>query len=104
MFGVVRADFDQIAVVAGDVMHLEDFRKLGKCLGNPVLGARLVASDGNEGQQPEAERLGIDLGGVALERTAGFELANPFEDCGRCQTDGARDLDLGFASVCLEEL
>ena len=104
VLGVARADLDEVAVVAGDVMHLEDFCELGEGLGNPVLGTGLVAANGDEGQQAESERLRIDLGRIALQRSAGFELANPLQYGRRGEPDGARNLDLGLARVGLQEL
>ena len=41
MLGVARAHFDEIAVVAGDVVHLEDLGELGEGLRDPILGRRL---------------------------------------------------------------
>ena len=66
MLGVVRAHLDEVAVVAGDVMHLEDFGELGERLRDPILGPGFVAANRHEGEQPQAEGLRVDLGGVAL--------------------------------------
>ena len=104
VLGVARAHFDEVAVVAGDVVDFEDFGQLRQRLGDAVLGSGLVAADGDEGEQPQAERLGIDLGGVAPERAAGFELANPFQHRRRRQADGPRNLYLRLAGVVLQEL
>ena len=46
MLGVVRAHFDEVAIVAGHVVHLEDFRELGQRLSDAILGAGLVAANG----------------------------------------------------------
>ena len=77
MLGVVRAHFDEITVVAGDVMDLEYFGELGQRLRDPILGPGFVAADRHEGEQPQAKGLGIDLGGVAAEDATGLELADP---------------------------
>ena len=61
MLGVARPHFDQVAVVAGDVMDFEDFRDCAPSdIRDAILGAGLVAADGDEGEEPEAERPGID--------------------------------------------
>jgi hypothetical protein len=80
MLGVVRAYFDEITVVAGDVMDLEYFGELGQRLRDPILGPGFVAADRHEGEQPQTKGLGIDLSGVSAEDASGLELANPLQD------------------------
>ena len=80
MLGVMRSHLDEIAVVAGDVMHLEYFGELGERLRDPILGPGFVAPNRHEGEQPQAESLGIDLGGVSTENATGLELADPLQD------------------------
>ncbi len=80
MLGVVRAHFDEITVVAGDVMDLEDFGELGQRLRDPILGPGFVAADRHEREQPQAEGLADRLGGVSAEDATGLELADPLQD------------------------
>lgn len=104
MLGVSRADFDQVTVVAGNVMNLEDLRKLGERLRNAILGASLVAANGNVREEAEAKYLGIHYRGVTLQRASGLELPNALEHCGRRQADGAGYLNLCLAGVGLKEV
>ena len=80
MLGIMRAHLDEIAVVAGDVMDLEYFGELGQRLRDPILGPGFVAANRHEREQPQAEGLGIDLGGVSAEDATGLELADPLLD------------------------
>ena len=104
MLGVVRAHLDEIAVVAGNVVDLEHLGELGQRLSDPILGAGLVAANGHEGEQSEAQGLGIDLGGVAAEGAPGFELADPLEHRRRGESDDPGNLYLRLAGVGLEEV
>ena len=58
MLGVARPDLDEVAVVAGDVMHLEDFGHSARAWATRFSDAGLVAAHGHEGEQAEAEALG----------------------------------------------
>ena len=79
MLGVARADLDQVAVVAGDMVRFEDFRKLREGTGDAILRARFIASNRHEGEQAQAEGLRVDVRRVALEDAASFELPHSLE-------------------------
>ena len=104
MLGVAGAHLDEVAVVARDMVHFEDFRQLREGLGNPILGSGLVAAKRDEGEKTQAERLGVDLGGVTAEGAARLELSNPFEHRRRREADDPRNLYLRLAGVVLQKL
>ena len=104
MFGVPRAHLDQIAVVAGDMVDFEHFGMIGKGLRDAVPGTEFIAPNGDERQQSEAERLGVDLRRIAAKDSTGFELSHALQHGGRRQAHGPGDFDLGFPRVGLEEI
>ena len=81
MLGVACADLDQVAIVAGDMVRFENFGKLREGAGNAILRTGLIASNGNEGEQAQAEGFRVDVCRVALEDAAGFELPDSLENC-----------------------
>ena len=81
MLGVACADLDQVAVVAGDVVRLQDFGKFGEGTRDAILRAGFVASNRYEGEQAQAERLRVDVCRVALENATSFELPHALEYC-----------------------
>ena len=58
MLGVPRAHFDQVAVVPGDVMDLQHLRALSKRLRDADRQHRPLASNRDERQERQPERLG----------------------------------------------
>ena len=102
MLGIPRPYFDQVTVVAGHVMDLEHFGAIRQRAGYALIGQGLIAADGDECEQPEAEGLGIDLRAIAADDAPGFELADPFEDRRGGEADRTGDIHLGFARVRLE--
>src|SRR5579884_2420281 len=80
--GVRGAHLDEVAVLAGDVMHLlhlGDAREQGAGLRR---AERLVRADEDEGQQAEVHRVGVNARLVAAQDAARFELADALEDGG----------------------
>ncbi len=67
MLRVTCADFDQIAVIAGNMMHFEHFGAVREGSRDVLVGRGVVAADSNEREEPEAESLRVDLCTVAAE-------------------------------------
>src|SRR5262249_55534475 len=106
VLGVARADFNQVTVVASDVMHLENFREIYQRLRNTVIriGTAVITSHSHEGEQAKADGPRIYLRAVPLKDAPRFELADSFEDSRRGEANGPGDVDLGFPSIRLEAL
>ena len=104
MLGIACANFDEIAVLAGDMMDLEDLRAVGEQTAHVVVSERLLALNRDEGKHPLINDVRIDLRRIAFDHSASFELPDPFEDGGRRQTDIPGDVGLGFPGVCLKNL
>jgi hypothetical protein len=99
---VTCADFDQIAVIAGNMMHFKHFGAVRKGSRDVLVRRGVVAADSNEREKREAESLRVDLCTVAADHTPSFELANPLENRRGGQTDRTGDVDLCFAGIRLE--
>jgi hypothetical protein len=106
VFGVARADFNQVTVFASDVMHLENFREIHQRLRNPIIrvGIAFITSHGHEGEQAKANGPRIYLRAVPLKDAARFELADSFENSRRGEANGPGDVDLGLPGIRLESL
>ena len=102
MLRVTCADFDQVAVIAGNMMHFKHFGAVSKGARDVLIGRDVVAADGDEREEPEAESFRVDLCAVAANHTSSFELANPLENRRGGQTDRTGDVDLSFAGIRLE--
>lgn len=77
---IARADLQQIAVIAGDVVQLEDLRTLGQGLRDAVVAKGLLAADGDESEHRLFELMRIDQGRISLDYTAGLELPDPLKN------------------------
>ena len=102
MLRVTCADFDQVAVIAGNMMHFKHFGAVRKGSRDVLVGRGVVAPDSNEREEPEAESLRVDLGTIASDHTPSFELANPLENSRWGQPHRPGDVDLCFAGIRLE--
>jgi hypothetical protein len=91
---VAGANLDQEAVVAGDVMNLEHLRRLGELPANPVLTGDFGRADRDERQHPQVGRPRVDLGGIALDDAARFELPHPLQHRRRREADFPGDFHL----------
>jgi len=106
MLRIARADFDQVAVLARDVMQFEHLGQFHERLSDAVvrLGIGLVASHRHERKQTEPERPRVHLGAVPLDHSSSFQLADALEHGGWREPDGAGDVHLGFAGIGLKPL
>src|SRR5204862_1156887 len=100
---VPGADFHEEAVLARDVVHLEDLRDLGEQLRRRDPAGPVVRSDERESDQAELDRVRIDSRGVALHDSLLFELPDPLEDGGRGEADLPRDLGVRGTGVSLQD-
>ena len=102
MLRVPCSNFDQITVVTGNMMHLKHFGAVSKGARDVLIGRDVVAADGDEREEPEAESFRVDLGAVAADDTSCLELANSLENRRGSQPYRTCDVDLCFASIGLE--
>jgi hypothetical protein len=100
--GVADADLDDEAVFADHAMHLEDLGEVGED-GGGVDGVDVFASlDHDERDEAEAEGLGVQSCGVALDEAGFLEFTDALKDCGGCHADGASHFGVGGAGVLLK--
>jgi len=99
---VTCADFDQVAVIAGNMMHFKHFGAVRKGSRDILVGRGIVAADRDERQESEAQSFRVHLSSVAADHTSSFELANPLENRRGGQTDRTGDVNLCFAGIRLE--
>lgn len=104
MLGIACANFDEIAVIAGDMVDLEDLGAVGEQTAHVVVPERFLAPDRDEGKHPLIDNVRINLRRIAFDDPPSFELPDPFKDGGRCQPDVPGDVGLGFPGVCLKNL
>jgi hypothetical protein len=102
VFRVASPDFDQITVIACNMMYFKDFCAVGQGASDVLVRRGLVASDGHEGEEPEAQRFGVDLSAIASDHSPGFELADPLQHSRGGKPDRPGDFSLGFPGVRLE--
>ena len=94
MLGVARPDFEEVAVVAGDVMHFQHFGTLGERVRDRFVSGSLCATDRDERQHPLLDRIWVDERRVAFYNTPALQLPYPLEHCRGRQSDGS-------GNVCL---
>ena len=104
MFGIARAHFQQIAVVPGDMVDLEDLRRIGERACHTVFSRHLIALHGNECQKVESQHSRCDIRGITAKHSACLELAHALEYCGRRQTYRTSDVGLGFPGIGLKNI
>lgn len=104
MLDIARANFDQIAVLAGDMVDLEHLSAVREQSAHVVVPEWFLTPDRDEGERPLVDDVRIDLRRIAFDDTASFELPDPFKDGRRRQPDVAGDIGLGFPGVCLKNL
>lgn len=104
MLGIPRANLDQIAIVAGDMVDLENLSAVGEQPAHVVVPEWFLTPDGDEGERPLVDDVRIDLRRIAFDDTASLELPDPFKNGGGRQPDVAGDVGLGFPSVRLKNL
>ena len=101
---IARADLQQQAVIAGDVMDLQDFGNGSQRLGDARFGGPIGGAQGDEGQQPLIERLRVQMRRIAANHAPAFELPQPFEHGRGGKAHDPRDFGLGDTGVVLEEV
>ena len=104
MLSVARADLEEIAIVAGDVMDFEDLGDAGQFNGRRHVGAVLGAPDGNEREHASIDDVRVDQRYVIPDNALGFELSQPLEDGRWRQTNGFGELGLCGSSVVLKDI
>lgn len=102
MLCVSRANLDQVAVVARNVMDLQHFRAIGQRLGYALIGRSLVAPDCDERQQAQAKSLRVDLRTIAANDASCFEFPDSLENSRGSEPNRSGNVDLGLAGVCLK--
>src|SRR6187200_2264917 len=104
VFGIAATHFHQVAVLAGDVVDLQDLGDLGQKLAGVGRADALVDPNEDEGEQTQPEGVRIETGLVAAQDPAGLELAQALEHRRGRHVDLAGDLGVGHASVFLNDL
>lgn len=104
MLGVPRANFDQIAVLARDMMDFEHFRQPRQLAGDVVVARRLLAANSDEGEHAAIDDPRIDVGGIASNDPPRLEFSEPLQNGRRRQPDGAGDIHLRLPRIRLENL
>jgi len=104
MLGVTGADLEQVAIVAGDVMDLEDFGDSGELVGRRHLRAVLRGPHGDERQHAPVDHVRVDKCDVILDNALGFELSQAFENRRGRQTHGLCQLSLRGSGVVLKNI
>jgi hypothetical protein len=102
MLGIVRTHFDEIAVIARNMMDFKDFGAVRERLGNRLVRRSLVTPDGNERKQAQPERFGVDLRAITPDDAPRFELSDTLEHRGWGQAHGASNIDLSFSGIRLK--
>jgi hypothetical protein len=102
VLGVARPNLEQIAVVSGDVMQLENLRTLRQRVRNAVVARRLVAPDSDEGEHRLVDGVRIHERGVSLNDAASLEFPDPLKDCRGGEPDNARYVSLRYSGVFLK--
>ena len=105
VLGVAPAELDQVAVLAGQVMHFEHTRNLRDQLAGPIRHVeRTGRPDRHEGQLAQADRLGIEERRVARQDALGLQLPQPLEHRRWRQPDRSRDVSLRHPGVRLNNV
>src|SRR5690606_3174464 len=98
------ADFDEIAVLARDVMNLLHARDAGQLNAEVFAPGRLVGLDEDEGQQSALDLSRIEAGRVTLNDASAFELADALEHRRRRHSEGPPELSVGDPRVSLQQV
>ena len=88
MFGIARANLEQVAILAGDVVDFQDFwnaRQLS-CRGH--VWTEVFSADGDEGQKASIDGVRVDKGDVIFDDALGFELPEALQDGRWRQSNG----------------
>ncbi len=105
VLGVAPAELDQVAVLAGQVMHFEHTRNLRDQLAGPIRHVeRTGRPDRHERQLAQADGLGIEQRRVARQDALGLQLPQPLEHRRRRQPDRTRDVSLRHPGVRLNHV
>ncbi len=104
MLGIARADFEQQAVIAGDVMNLEDLGNGRERLRDARFAGPVGRAQGHKSQQPLIERFRIEMCRIVADHAASFELAEPLENSRWRKAHNPCDLSLRNPGVVLEEV
>jgi len=103
VLGIARANFQQKAIIAGDLMRFEYFRDRGQRVAHPRFAGAVRGPDCDEGEEPLIERSGIEHRHVVTDDTACLELANALEHRGWREADSPGDFRLGNSRVVLKQ-
>ena len=104
MLGIARADLEQVTIVAGDVMDLEDFGDAGELVGRRHVRTVLRGPDRDKRQHAAVDHVRVDKRDVILDNALGFELPQALEDRRGRQTNGLGQLGLGGSGVVLKNI
>ena len=105
VLGVAPAELDQVAVLAGQVMHFEHAGDLREQLAGPIRHVeRTGRPDRHERQLAQADGLGIEQRRVARQDALGLQLPQPLEHRRRRQPDRTRDVSLRHPGVRLNHV
>src|SRR5262245_1085381 len=98
------ADLHEVAIFAGDVVNLLDFRELGDRLPDATRSHALLGADEEECSEAEAQGVGIEPGFITGDNAARFKLADPVEDGGGGHVQLPGDIRIADAGVALEQV
>ena len=104
MLGIARADLQQVAIVARDVMDFEDFRNARELVGRRHVRPMLRRPHRHERQHAAIDDVRVDQRDVILDNALRFELPQAFEDGRGRQPNGLRKLGLGGSGVVLKNI
>ena len=104
MFGVARANLEQVAVLAGDVMDLQDFGDPRQLDGGGHVGPVVGRTHRHERQEAPADHMRVDEGDVVANDAFGLELPKALENGGWRQSNGLRQLSLRSSGVVLKDV
>jgi hypothetical protein len=101
---VAGAYFQQIAVLAGDVVDFENLRDARQLVGGGHVGTVLGGAHRDEREHAAVDDVRVDKGDVIPDNALGLEFAKAFEDGGGCKTNGLGELGLGRPRVVLKNI
>ena len=104
MFGIPRANLEEVTVITRDVMHFEDFRDARQLVGRGHVRTMLGGSHGDKSQHAPIDHVRVDQRDVILDNALGFQFSKTLEDGRRCQPDGLGKLRLSRSGVVLKNI
>ena len=104
VFGIAAAHFEQVVLVAGDVVAFADLVDLFDATEERCALAMAGQQDGNVSSERIANRGGIEQGRVAADDALLFEFASAFGGGRRGQAEGLAEFSPGGAAVARQKV